>query len=521
MPESLPSLPCLSTVDTPVGPVRAGDLVRMREWAAMGGLLLLPLLAYAGAIFQPYEMRDGYSVLREAHEEPGKIIRFCASHARPLYGWLLEVSYRQISTVLDLQWIRLLATLLLGLTALATFRGLRLLGWSLGTSALVGAWVALTPSAQIIAGWSIGWPYAVAALASLMGFFAVENALLVGHTATARVVWLGGAGLCLVSSLLVYQPSTLFYAVPLAAAFIVRRQRPVPELLRWFAIHLLLLTASLATAYGIMSALYAQGVFVRSNRIRFEQDWLAKLAWFVREPLPNSLSLFAINDEAHRWRPAYVAGVAASTLVLAAGLAMEWVKHGWRQALVWVAGLAGFSLLAVAVSLVAAERYATYRTTWALGGVLLCFLVASGRTLTAGLGPRLRATVAALLIAAAALTAYQHSRHLLAEPQGNEWRLILAGARKIDADRDGTRVHVLIPSLADRSTGLFYHDEFGSLSSNSEWVPKEMFKRAMHDLHPHDEDIESAYVFSCGPALPPAGCQVLIDMRDLRRLRTP
>ena len=80
-------------------------------------------------------------------------------------------------------------------------------------------------------------------------------------------------------------------------------------------------------------------------------------------------------------------------------------------------------------------------------------------------------------------------------------------------------VHFDIDAIADRSTDLIYHDEFGSLSSNSEWVPKEMFKRAMHDLHPQDEDIESAFVFTSGPRLPAAPCDVVIDMRDLRRLR--
>jgi hypothetical protein len=54
----------------------------------------------------------------------------------------------------------------------------------------------------------------------------------------------------------------------------------------------------------------------------------------------------------------------------------------------------------------------------------------------------------------------------------------------------------------DVSTASIYHDEFGSLSSNSEWVPKEMFKRAMHDLHPEVANIESRYVFNEGYYIP-------------------
>jgi hypothetical protein len=66
-----------------------------------------------------------------------------------------------------------------------------------------------------------------------------------------------------------------------------------------------------------------------------------------------------------------------------------------------------------------------------------------------------------------------------------------------------------------------YHDEFGSLSTNSEWVPKEMFKRAMHDLHPEIANLETRYEFSEGPKLPTdQRYDVIIDLRRLRQFRT-
>ena len=77
------------------------------------------------------------------------------------------------------------------------------------------------------------------------------------------------------------------------------------------------------------------------------------------------------------------------------------------------------------------------------------------------------------------------------------------------------------PRPADISTSTIYHDEFGSLSSNSEWVPKEMFKRAMHDLHPDIANLDSRYVFATGPALPAdQQFDVIIDMRRLRQFYT-
>src|SRR6201999_2562098 len=77
-------------------------------------LFLVPLIAFWPATFHEYGLRDDYSNLREAHEEIGKVLKFCASHARPVYGWLLQATYGQTSSVQNLQWMRFGASLLLG-----------------------------------------------------------------------------------------------------------------------------------------------------------------------------------------------------------------------------------------------------------------------------------------------------------------------------------------------------------------------------------------------------------------------
>jgi hypothetical protein len=78
----------------------------------------------------------------------------------------------------------------------------------------------------------------------------------------------------------------------------------------------------------------------------------------------------------------------------------------------------------------------------------------------------------------------------------------MAGAQQVHLDHSRPRIFAIASNPADKSTATIYHDEFGSLSSNSEWVPKEMFKRAMHDLHPEIANLDSRYEFSSGPALP-------------------
>jgi hypothetical protein len=79
------------------------------------------------------------------------------------------------------------------------------------------------------------------------------------------------------------------------------------------------------------------------------------------------------------------------------------------------------------------------------------------------------------------------------------------------------RIFAIASTPADASTATIYHDEFGSLSSNSEWVPTEMFKRAMHDLHPEIANLDARYDFATGPHVPTGQRYDLII--DLRRLR--
>jgi hypothetical protein len=496
----------------------------LRAWMLTAILFLVPLISYWPATFHDYGLRDDYSNLREAHEEPGTVVKFCASHARPIYGWLLQATYGQTNSVQNLQWMRLLASLLLGAISLVMFRGLRALGWSFNTSLCFAILLALVPSAQVIAAWAVGWPYAATALLAIAGFFAVDGALSVGLDAgvgRAAGQFTVALGLLVVSAL-IYQPSALFYVVPLAGALIAQRRRNIAQTARWLGIHLGFVVASLGLAYCAMSLLYASGVFVKSGRIAFEHNWGEKMAWFFQEALPNALSLFVLNDNNHRDRWLYVACACLVAAALLAGAFLEWRRYGRTRGLIWAAGLFGLPVFALSVSLLASERYATYRTILAMTAVLLCFLVASVRALTERWGVAGRRLLAILVVAVAFFTAQHHVYALIAVPQGNEWQLIVAGAKHVHLGAPARpRIFAVASSPADISTASIYHDEFGSLSSNSEWVPKEMFKRAMHDLHPDIPNLESRYDFSEGYKLPSGQhYDVVIDMHRLRRFYT-
>ena len=497
---------------------RAG--LRARAWMLTAVLFLVPLVAYWPATFHDYGLRDDYSNLREAHEEVGKVVKFCASHARPIYGWLLQATYGQTSSVQNLQWMRFIAALLLGAISMVCFKGLRAVGWSVNTSLCFAVLLVLVPSAQVIAGWAVGWPYVATALLAVGGFFTVEGALVLGLRAgVGRAVgqWAVALGLMVVSAL-IYQPSALFYLVPLAGALIVQRQRTLLQSARWVGIHLGFVAGTLGLAYCAMSVLYATHVFVKSGRIAFESHWGDKIAWFLSEPLPNALSLFVLNDNNHRDHALYFACAALMGAILIAGACLEWRRHGMARGIVWLSGLMGLPVFAFAVCMIASEHYATYRTILAMTGVLLCFLVASISALTERWGANARRLLAMLAISTAFFTAQHHVYALIAVPQGNEWQLIVAGAKQVHLTSIRPRIFAIASAPADISTATIYHDEFGSLSSNSEWVPREMFKRAMHDLHPDVANLDSRYEFATGPKLPEGErYDVIINLHQLRQ----
>src|ERR1700723_436807 len=110
LPETIVTEPSIAApietadVGVSVAAAERRSALGLRAWLLTAMLFLVPLLTYWPATFHDFGLRDDYSNLREAHEEIGKVVQFCASHARPIYGWLLQSTYGQTGSVQDLQW---------------------------------------------------------------------------------------------------------------------------------------------------------------------------------------------------------------------------------------------------------------------------------------------------------------------------------------------------------------------------------------------------------------------------------
>ena len=333
---------------------------------------------YWPATFHEYGLRDDYSNLREAQEEPGKVVQFCASHARPIYGWLLQSTYGQPPACKTCSGCASSPRCCSAAISLVMFRGLRALGWSSEQQSV---------RCRDRRPWSL--PHKSSPRGRSAGRTRQRRSWRSAHSLRSKGSFAMGlrtrkppgggsvgssASACMVVSALIYQPSALFYVGSVGGrAHRPARHRGFAATVRWAVrAFWIRLRPRLGLAYCTMAALYSMGVFVKSGRVAFEQHWVDKIAWFLQEPLPNALSMFVLNDNNQRDHGLYC-GCAA---LVAADFGRGRVFGMAAPRCVSADRLAGRARRAAAVrlrvSLVASERYATYRTILAHDGGARC-----------------------------------------------------------------------------------------------------------------------------------------------------
>jgi hypothetical protein len=319
----------------------------------------------------------------------------------------------------------------------------------------------------------------------------------------------------------IYQSNALFYLVLVVGGVFTDRRKSLYALSRWLSWHAAVLSLALVLAYLLIKAAYAHGIWTASDRIAFDPDPLGKIWWYFQEPFENAAALFALDDNASRADPPHIlAALAVSACIFFSGF-LEWRRRGGRAAAIWWTAFLFFPPAAYGISIIAAERWSTYRTIYPLVGVMLVFFLLSLRALADRFPWRGARTVSiglAALFFVAFAGARKHAYALIAWPQQLELTLVEEGAKKIDVTRP-QRVFFVIPSTADTPAPYVYADEFGSLSTDSDWTPKEMLKQVMHVQHPEVRDWPKRCRMACGRVLPPKGLYDVVI--NLRRIHAP
>ncbi len=485
-------------------------------------LILVPLAVYFPGVLREYGMRDDYSYMREAKEEQGKIVREVTAMGRPFYGAMLESSYARIKSVNDLKFLRIVSVGFLVLLGIIIWRHFDTNGWPQWDALAMALVIILLPSAQISVGWALGWPWICSVILSVAGFLAVETELSKGGLKRGMGI-MGGIAIYMLSAL-IYQPNALFTVVMIAATVLPRiRTRTRRELQIWFGSHLACLFLALLFSFVFLKVIFSGGGVQESSRIVFESHPFSKLLFLLVHTLPDALGLFVLRCDFHTLPGAIffwltVAGVLAFISWIAPS---EQENDGGSERLKWWLCLAVLPVVAMSITIIAAERSTGYRTLFALSGLVVVLVFACLRRLPLEkeVEPRVRYTLMGLIVLAAVILAAWNTSESLAKPQAREWSIVRDAVRNARFT-EKTRFFFIQPTVEDRSTDLVHGDEFGSMSALSEWVPQEMFKAGLRIRFPKGVPKGYKIEFAQGKEVPAEGSyDVLIDMRQLKRWR--
>jgi hypothetical protein len=482
------------------------------KWLIAAAVFLLPLVVYWPTVSYEYGFRDDYAHLREVRERPGWLMQLTSSNGRPVYGFVLEASLRDVYQVPQLEALRFTGTLLIGVVGLLLWWHLRRSGWSEAQAAALGIATMLLPGAQVVVGWAIAWPIALGLVAAVAAFAAIDRALERKGLVTALGV-AAGCALYFVAGL-TYQTSALFAVMPLAAVLLLRDAPTGRSDAAWTLVHLGALFGSLFVGFLMMSLVFTEGVVPEAARMQIEPHPLIKLLWFLRNPLPNSVALFALRDSYAT--PAWFWFVVAAVVAVAV-LGFVYGAHNARQRRRWLFAALLLPFAAHSVSLAASSQAIGYRTLLPLSGLFLVLFVFGLRAIAARLRLPRAAEVAVLgvLIAVGAVLARHHSLTLIAQPQGNEWRLFQAAVNRLPPGRD-TSVYITRPTNAYRSTQRIYADEYGSLSADAQWGAVEMFRAAVRQRFPRGLPEGTTYTLTTSLSPPIMPYDLVLDLRELK-----
>lgn len=486
----------------------------MRAWIVAAALLIAPLVIYWPTISYEYGFRDDYAHLREVRERPGWLMQLTTANGRPVYGLALEASLLDINEVPELEVLRVTSAVLIGLVAMLLWWQLRHSGWTEAQAAALAAAVIVLPGTQIVVGWAIAWPIALALVVAVAGYLLVERGL--ARAGPTRVALVAAGAALYVTAGLTYQTSALFVVMPFAAALLLREGTTVRADAKWTAAHLGLLFGSLAAGFLAMNVVFTEGVVQEAARMNIEPHPFIKLLWFARNPLPNSLGLFALRDSYATpvWFWFVVAGVAIVCI-----LGFVFGAKARNERLRWLFAALLLPFFAHSVSLAASSQAIGYRTLLPLSGLFLVLFTFGVRALVARFGVPRAAEVMVLagLIAVGAVLAQHYSLTLIAEPQGREWRLIQAAVDRLPLSGE-TSVYVVRPSTDYRSTERIYADEHGSLSADAQWALVEMFRAAVRQRFPNGLPEGMKYTLVSSMTPPIMAYDFVLDLRELRNL---
>jgi hypothetical protein len=423
-------------------------------------LAAVVVATYVPVLVARYGFSDDFMILYDFQRDVGEIKKIELADGRPGMFALHYLGGLFVHDVGALRWYRLIAVLGIAAVAVVVMRLAQRSGRSTGTAGAMGLAVAVLPSAQITAAWSILW---VAPLAGLLGLVAAVQAER-GRLAVALPA--------LSLSLLIYQPGAMFYWVPLAIWLTGRTDWSLDR--RRILRHGI--TLGVGAAASVLAWLLGRGMRVPApgdpagGRGHLSQDPMGELDWFLAQVLPRAV---AVN-------PARLHPMASAIVIV---LLLVGVVLAERRRPVRILALGGLVLASYAPSFAVQGDWPTARSMAALVPVLVVVAFRAGDGFASLLpepvarkGHIVALVGACLLAVSAAYTVQTY----FASPGQRELRLV---------EQAVSAAHLRPGDDVDVRGGAWYHhlapdislDEFGNLSIKNPAVPPRLVRLVRHE----------------------------------------
>jgi hypothetical protein len=481
------------------------------------------------AVIVPYAFSDDYPILAMAtgfgpNPYFGKtVLDASAVNGRPFAGLLDTFLFRAAGTIDNLRFLRLFT--IVGIVALALLLHWALVrsGISRTYSALIAVLVCSMPPFQVFASWALVFPSPYAALlASGASLLVVAGVDAPRNLVTDRMV--AATGL-LLSSLLIAQPSAMFFWIFLAVA-LVGSGHASKRALRLVKAHAGVAVVALALSYVVLKlgAHTVGSTAPNAARNAIVHDLVGKARWFFEQPLYRSLNLFDLTPS--HWLAALVAVIASGGILLL-------LQQRGVPTLPYLGIAALLIPLTFLPNLVVSENFLSYRTQVSLSALIVLYVCLGALgiwfTVRDWLRPRVsgqalivteRAALAGAIALAAgsAFSAAKNVTTLFVQPQSTELRLIRSQVAALPADVK--RVGFVQLDLYQGMSPLVLGDEFGVPSSAKPWsltpsvllILREQGRLAPNSPYPVVDPLPS--FTTTLPADEP-----VVDVRELQRFR--
>lgn len=441
-----------------------------RHWAYLIIFAIILLLFYP--IFESYAYTDVYEFLYHAHND--NFIHVFIQGGRPLYGLLNKFLLTSISTVDQLQWLRLFGVAGLGLTVFLFFHVLNRFLLSKSSALLCSLLFLLTPSASITGLWvgtyQLGWGLAMA----LWGGYSMVIALTNAESKKMWLMILSGVALGLLS-LLTYQPAYTAFIIP--GLIYLLKKVDLKKTIYFLGVYF-----SLYAVYYVIHNLILKLTHLQPlARTGLTDDPIGKLFWFFRWPIKMVYEDNFIFYNA-AWQKLTVAVFFLLTLIAVFYLILN--NKNRITISIAIIGIIAFLFSSYVPNLLSSDNWVSYRTLSTLfmfKWVLVFFALNE-------LQMRYRFTLLIVSVFSFLFIA-------------NAWYNINEGFVSIQADEFKViknEVDRLIPQMEEKDQLVFImpdfeflvkqdrvsrvvSDEFGSLSTSRNWVPMPIVKQVLRE----------------------------------------